>query len=175
MLEEARAMFPHVETMLALADRTGVFFWLGNTQIGGERLLWPGGASETAANMALSIYKARRERERKRDFVVTGSVEGEGWQQKSLMDAITTAHIEVPSRIAMRALNAPLQVISDGIAAFRAKTSRPIACYEVSDRLNYSATQPAGARMIVQILLSKEVQHMIHHGNHYSRSRNSGR
>ena len=175
MLEEARHLFPQVETMLALAERTGVFFWLSHTHIRGKQVLWPGGTNEMAANMALSVYRARREMDRKRDFVLVGTVKGEDWERRSIIDVIATASIEVPSRIAMRALNAPLQVISDGVGSFRHNTSRPIACWEVSDRLNYRATQPAGARMIVQILLSKEVQHMIHHGDHYSRSRNSGR
>lgn len=166
--------------LLRMADRTGIFFGMrrrkSSTEMKVEQLFWPTEIPMEMWVAARSTYLRTCEERRKRPFVLMGYVEPD-WRGKPLRDVILRASIEVADRIAMRALNAPLQIVTDGVSpsVWEGRSrKRPIVCTRTSDRLEYTAENKEGAQLMLQVLLSPEVQNMIHNKDHYSRARSAG-
>lgn len=166
-----------VVPLLRIASKTGVFMFLStHDALNNEALFWPNGALLSTTRWALGLYTIQCEADRKRPIILRGRVEP-GYHGRPLKDAIEWASTEIMDRVAMRAINAPLQVISDGVWTTHwdaQRSGRLIHCTKTADRLEYRAPTKVGAQAMVSILLSSEVRHMLLNKDHYSRVRRTG-
>lgn len=161
--------------LLSLADRTGFFLWMATQLPDGTAVVpWPLGISEGTRNWVFHAWKNDREDRRKRPIYLRGTA-SHMTPGQPIGEALIQTYLEVPDRVAMRALNAPLQVIADGFEKVRYNPkSRLIACTKTGDHFEYRTNTPAGARAMWQVLISPPVRRMLLHGDHYSRARRAG-
>ena len=172
--EAIRVSVEKTAPLVRLAEKTGIFF---NIRLfnrpGDTTAYWPAGQTQSEQNLVWTHYSDWCEARQKRTICLTGYIEY-AEPARPLAGRLFNAAIQVQDRVAMRFLNAPLQMISTDPSVPSGAQNYPVTCEKRGDHYIYRGRKESGASLILQVLLSQPVQNHIHNRNHYSRARRNG-